>query len=111
MNSNFTGNSATFGGVFVNYGNIDVTSSNFSNNTAMDWGGVIFNYNIAKINFSSLIGNTANMGNDLYNSMGLMDASLNWWGSNNGPSANNYDTTVLSWMVLTLTSKPLYHIR
>lgn len=106
MNSNFTGNSATFGGVFVNYGNIDVTSSNFSNNTAMDWGGVIFNYNIAKINFSSLIGNTANMGNDLYNSMGLMDASLNWWGSNNGPSDNNYNTTVLSWMVLTLTSNP-----
>ena len=70
INCNFTGNSATFGGVFVNYGNIDATSSNFSNNTAMNWGGVIFNYNTVKINFSSLIGNNANMGNDLYNSIG-----------------------------------------
>ena len=106
IHSNFTGNSATFGGVFVNYGNIDVNSSNFSNNTAMNWGGVIFNYNTVKINFSSLIGNTANMGNDLYNSMGIMDGSLNWWGSNNGPSDNNYDTTTSSWLVLTLTSNP-----
>ncbi len=106
IHSNFTGNRATFGGVFVNYGNIDVTSSNFSNNTAMNWGGVIFNYSTVKINFSSLIGNTANMGNDLYNSMGVMDASQNWWGSNNGPSDNNYDTTVPSWLVLTLTSNP-----
>ncbi|MGB7970313.1 MAG: chitobiase/beta-hexosaminidase C-terminal domain-containing protein [Methanobacterium sp.] len=104
MNCNFTGNSATFGGVFVNYGNIEATSSNFSNNTAMDWGGVIFNYNAVKINFSSLIGNNANMGNDLYNSIGVLDASLNWWGTNNGPLDNNYDTTAPSWLVLTLTS-------
>ena len=106
INSNFTGNSASFGGVFVNYGNIDVASSNFSNNTAKNWGGVIFNYSTVKINFSSLIGNTANIGNALYNSIGVMDASLNWWGSNNGPSDNNYDTTASSWLVLTLTSKP-----
>jgi predicted outer membrane repeat protein len=103
-NSNFTGNSATFGGVFVNYGNIDITGSSFSNNMAMEWGGVIFNYDTVKINFSSLIGNTANTGNDLYNYMGIIDASLNWWGSNNGPINNIYGTTVPSWMLLTVSS-------
>ena len=104
LKSTFIGNNATFGGVFVNYGNIDITDSSFSNNTAMEWGGAIFNYNTVKLNFSSLIGNIANTGNSLYNYMGLMDASQNWWGSNFGPSNNIYGTTVTSWIILTVNS-------
>ncbi len=81
-NSTFLGNSGNFGGAFVNYGNVNVTGCTFTSNTANQWGGVIYNYGTAKINFNRIIRNTDGTGKAIYNYNSVMDASLNWWGTN-----------------------------
>lgn len=106
-NSTFIGNTATFGGVVVNYGIVNFTSSSFSNNNASQYGGFIFNYSMAQIHFNRIIGNTAIIGNAIYNSYGNTDASLNWWGSNAGPPIGDVSgIKVPLWLVLTVTANP-----
>ena len=73
-------------GIIYNGGNLDVNSSVFINNTAA-YGGAIYNNHNANIKNSIFINNTAKyLGDDLFNRLGTMNASSNWWGSNEGPA-------------------------
>ena len=86
---------------------MNFTSSSFSNNNASQYGGFIFNYSMAQIHFNRIIGNTAIIGNAIYNSYGNTDASLNWWGSNAGPPIGDVSgIKVPLWLVLTVTANP-----
>ncbi len=106
-NSTFIYNTATFGGVVVNYGIVNLADNNLSNNKASQYGGFIFNYSTAEIHFNRIIGNTAIAGNAIYNSNGNLDASLNWWGSNAGPPIGDVSgITIPLWLVLTVTANP-----
>ncbi|MGB9977628.1 beta strand repeat-containing protein, partial [Methanobacterium sp.] len=67
-NSTFSGNIADYGGAIYNYnGNISITGGNFTANTAIN-GGVIVNYGNLNISGSNFLNNTANGAED--NSMG-----------------------------------------
>ena len=109
-NSTFTCNSALDSGAINNgYENLTVDYCTFINNTASLDGGAIYNMGNMIIHFSRIIGNTAYNGNAIYNhnfSM-LLDVSLNWWGSNAGPSvADLYGATAPSWLVLKVIASP-----
>ena len=67
-----------------------VTNSNFINNSAtgvVPRGGAIHaSASSATVNFNRFIGNTATYGGAIYSdTLGYVDATLNWWGSNTGP--------------------------
>jgi len=108
--STFTGNTvATAGGAISNTGGtLTVTSSTFANNSALN-GGAIFNYGTGYVNFCRIVGNTATNGNAIYNYGGNVDATNNWWGSNE-PNFSSliYGSYVTSdpWIVLTVTADP-----
>ena len=73
-------------------------------------GGAIVNTGDANINFSRIIGNSAINGSAIFNSGNLMDASLNWWGSNIDPSSNVYgNVTVTPWLILKMITSPKNH--
>ncbi len=108
-NSTFTGNTVTngSGGALMNlFGDLNVTNSTFSGNNAT-YGGAIMNwYGDAVLQFNRIVGNTASLGSAIYCDYGTLDATLNWWGSNNSPADKvatgmegivNYDP----WIVLT----------
>ena len=105
--SNFTGNNASYGGAIYNGGSLSLTGNTFIGNNATD-GGAIMTYDTSNIHFNRIIGNTATNCNDIYNG-GTADASLNWWGSNNGPSTGDIQSTVISspWLVLNITANPV----
>ncbi|HTX61092.1 MAG TPA: chitobiase/beta-hexosaminidase C-terminal domain-containing protein [Methanobacterium sp.] len=112
----FTGNSAKRGGAIFTDGISTVTGSTFTGNTA-NKGGAFFNYGgdaTSRIfKFNRIVGNNLE-GSDIYNDMGTIDATLNWWGSNNSPAeridinTGNPGTTVLydPWIVLSITANP-----
>ena len=106
--SNFNNNTATDGGAIFSMGSLTVTSSNLNNNTANNDGGAIYcEIGIINVNFSRIVGNTASLGNAFY-SNGLINATLNWWGSNN-PDFNNLISGLVSttpWIVLNITANP-----
>ena len=85
-----------------------VTNSNFINNSAtgvVPRGGAIHaSASSATVNFNRFIGNTATYGGAIYSdTLGYVDASLNWWGSNAGPAPaliNGTTVTVTPWLVL-----------
>lgn len=114
-----------YGGAIYNVGFMNVTASNFANNNATNWGGAVFGYSDRLIiNGSSFTNNTAAQGGAIYNSgnstinfnriienngyaiystAGTVNATLNWWGSNNGPLTNEViGANVTSWLVLTI---------
>lgn len=110
-NINFNGNAVTYeGGAIENDGTLDVTCSNFIGNTANYAGGAILNYGDGNVNFNRIIGNTARIGSAIYG--GPLDATLNWWGSNNGDFGGllydgeggtvNFDP----WIILTVNVNP-----
>ena len=119
-NSNFTDNTADategYGGAIENYGTLNVTSCNFTGNSAGVAGGAIDNYagevngtiyvGIINAHFNRFEDNSAPEGSAINNENGMIDATLNWWGSNNNPSENVFDATVTPWMVLTVTANP-----
>ena len=108
-NSTFIGNKATgYGGAIINYvtGTLNVTSSTLTNNKATN-GGAIENYGTANVHFSRIVRNTASIGNAIHSGTGTVNSSLNWWGSNNGPSTGDVvGTPVNSWLVLKLSASP-----
>ena len=112
--STFTNNTAFDGGAIDNYGNIanlNMKSNNLINNSAFDLGGAISNYlgGIANINFNRIIGNIAPTDSSIYNdnTNGSINATLNWWGSNDDPSGNvNNAVDVSPWLVLTTINTP-----
>jgi uncharacterized repeat protein (TIGR01451 family) len=84
-NSTFINNTATTnGGAIGNSGTLNVTGSTFIGNHADNCGGAIVTdpSSHIEIHYCSLIGNTASMGNVIYN-QGYLNATDNWWGSNN----------------------------
>ena len=129
-NDTFTNNNATkMGGAISNAGTLTNTNSIFTNNTTINDGGAIYNEgtiteinNIFKNNtavfggaiysqgsnsvvkFCRIVGNT---NNEIYSIENILDANLNWWGSNNNPSSrvNSY-VNVTSWLVLSIKANP-----
>ena len=104
----FTGNTAYNGGAIYNKGTLNVSGCTFTDNTATNQGGVIYNIGgSCVLHFNRIVGNTANFGSAIYNNnttSGSVDASLNWWGSNNGPNDQVVGVNVPSWLVLTINA-------
>jgi hypothetical protein len=88
--SNFINNTASSGGAINNYystSTLKIIDSTLKDNVAYDNGGAISNSGLAKINYNKLIGNTATTGSAIYSDTSVkVNAILNWWGSNTGPS-------------------------
>ena len=85
---------------------LHVAESSFVGNSAVN-GGAIVNTGDANINFSRFIGNSAINGSAIFNSGNLMDASLNWWGTNIDPSINVYgNVTVTPWLIFKMITSP-----
>jgi methionine-rich copper-binding protein CopC len=107
---NIYNNTANSGGGIFNYqGTGTVTGSNIYNNTATSWGGGIDNaVSNMTLTFCRIIGNTAPSGTAIYcDSGGSVNATLNWWGSNNNPSSNVYgNVNVNPWLVLNVVANP-----
>ena len=87
---------------------LTIGESSFINNKAINGdGGAIATTGDAYISFSRIIGNSAINGSAIYNSGDLMDASLNWWGTNMDPSNDVYgNVTVTPWLILKMTANP-----
>ena len=93
----------------VNYEpNMTVTSNNFIGNTVtLGNGGAMTSNGNATINFNRIINNTALNGSAIYNYGEMIDATLNWWGSNAGPlNEVSGNITVTPWIVLNITANP-----
>jgi len=119
---NFTGNTATDGGGAIanSEGTLTLTDNTFASNTATGgYGGAIFTYALynyittATLHFNRIVGNTAKYGNAIYNNVGKVDATLNWWGCNTKASvekqiSNNNGGTVTydPWIVLSISANP-----
>lgn len=103
-NCTFTLNHASHGGVLANENRLNVTGSNFYSNSATT-GTTLYNINngIATLHFNRIVGNTGTT--EIDNFQGTVNATLNWWGSNNNPGekiigAVSYDP----WLVLNITA-------
>ncbi len=112
--SNIYGNTAQYGGGIINfYSSMSVTSCNIYNNTADMSGGGISNgyYGSMSVRFCRIIGNEAGYGSDIYDMYSYsetVDATLNWWGSNEDPGSRVYgDVTISPWLVFNLTANPI----
>ena len=94
-------------GIVFNGGILNVENTSFINNSA-SYGGAIYNYNIANIKYSIFLNNKATyLGNDVFNRLGKMNASSNWWGSNEGPISDKAyrflgDLILDNWIIMTL---------
>lgn len=91
------------GGAIYNLGYLNVSMSKLTNNNAAN-GGAIYCYFGDKsfVNFNQITGNQP-LGGEIYCPFGMVDANLNWWGSNLDPSnLVNYGVNVTSWMVMNL---------
>ena len=116
-NCNFINNKAistgSGGAIFNAFSNLYVTGCDFVNNSGTGVapkGGAISNSAASgTVQFNRFIGNTATVGNAIYNDglLGSFDASYNWWGTNSDPSAMvSGPVTVGPWMVLTSNATP-----
>jgi len=110
--SDFEGNTATYGGGAIanRYGTLTITDSNFEGNTATVNGGAITNeVGTVTAHFNRIVGNSPG-NSEIYNNDdtgGTVDATLNWWGSNDDPSGKVVgDVDVDPWLVLTVTADP-----
>lgn len=95
--SNNTAANGSGGAIIVETGPLTVTTSSFSGNSAGNRGGAVFSASSAAISYSRLVGNTvpvATNGLTVFNSGGVASADNNWWGSNAGPSANDFRNNV-----------------
>ena len=103
MTNNAPNDSSTDNGPYLLIG-----ESSFIDNNAIDGdGGAIATNGDANISFSRIIGNSAVNGSAIYNSGDLMDASLNWWGTNMDPSINVYGNVIVTpWLILRMTANP-----
>jgi len=91
------------GGAIYNLGYLNVSMSKLNNNIAAN-GGAIYCYNgyNSFVNFNQITNNRPLTG-EIYCPYGMVDANLNWWGSNLDPSnLINYGVNVTSWMVMGL---------
>jgi len=114
-NSAFYNNTAQYGGAILEYGNLSVTNSTFMGNTATINGGAIVHYGVdastVVLHFNRIVGNSPNT-SQIHSEYIVMDATLNWWGSNLDPSVYVSKGTsgivnVTSWLVLNITADPI----
>lgn len=105
-------NAGDGGGIFNELDTLNVTGSNFTSNSATN-GGAIYNQGPANVHFNRIVGNTAIQGSAIYNGMGTVNATHNWWGSNNPNFSNmiseidTYTVTYSPWLYLTFAAAPL----
>ena len=94
--STFSGNNApqgSGGAIIVESGPLALTTSSLSGNTAGVAGGAISSTGSASVTFSRLVGNSVGNplnGLTLFTNAGSFTADDNWWGSNAGPSTNDF---------------------
>ncbi|OWT33614.1 hypothetical protein BGI41_01520 [Methanobrevibacter sp. 87.7] len=94
-------------GVIFNGGILNIENSSFINNSA-GYGGAIYNYKTTNIKYSIFLDNKAKyLGNDIFNRIGTMNASSNWWGSNEGPNSDKAyrflgNLILDNWIIMTL---------
>jgi hypothetical protein len=96
--SSFQGNTATNGSggaiIVESGGPLTVSTSSFAANQAAISGGAIFaGGSAASVTYSRLVGNTVTSpvnGLALFRGAGTFTANDNWWGSNSGPTANDF---------------------
>jgi hypothetical protein len=94
--TSFSGNNApngNGGAMIVESGPLTLTTSSLSGNTAGVSGGAVFSSGSASVTFSRLVGNSTTNplnGLTLFASAGPFTADDNWWGTNTGPSANDF---------------------
>ena len=101
-NTTFIYNSANEGGAIYNSGALTMISNVVTGNNANQGGAIYNSGSNVSVNYNQIYGN----GGAIYNT-GTMNATHNWWGSNNGPSTNEIygKVTVTPWMVTpTVTS-------
>jgi uncharacterized repeat protein (TIGR01451 family) len=109
----FMGNNANNGGAIVNWeSKTDIVGCIFMNNTATK-GGALYNYGTGNLtaHFNSFIGNTALVGNVILNEGVSVNATDNWWGSNNPLWTNLISTnggTIdnSTWLYMTINATP-----
>ena len=112
--SNFVGDQ---GSAIANFGTLSITGSILRNNTATE-GAAIYNCAlsnfITNINFNQFIQNIGiyvPSAPNIISSLDNVNAELNWWGSNNGPTgiymlSDGLDPLpVNTWLVLTVAAK------
>lgn len=87
------------GAIYIDEHNCTITGCNFYQNTADNHGGAIYigdwfvthGGGVVTVKYSQFVGNTASAGQDIwirYAASNLVNATLNWWGSNAGPTVN-----------------------
>ncbi|MBP2044964.1 DUF11 domain-containing protein [Methanobacterium aggregans] len=115
-NTALTNNNASRGGAIINIGNLNVTNSTLANNNATNYGGALFNFVRGEttpriVNFNRIVGNNASYGSAIYCLYGAVDATLNWWGSNDPVwtnlilnNAGTIDTS--TWLYMTINATP-----
>ncbi|MGB9937104.1 MAG: NosD domain-containing protein [Methanobacterium sp.] len=110
IDSYFNNNTADFGGAISNHGNLNVTGSIFTGNNATNGNSISISngWEIdanAQINFNYILNNIGSF--DIYCDTGTVDANLNWWGSNTGPTIGRlYNVAAPLWLVFNLTASP-----
>jgi large repetitive protein len=104
-------------------GNVTITKSSFTGNTAnVNGGAIYFNDNATQgsaptltANYNRIVGNTAVSGNGLYSgsATGTVSIENTWWGCNAGPSTAPCDRVAgvnaadfNPWLKLSLTANP-----
>jgi len=113
-NCTFTSNTAQHvaGGIMNWYGNLEVISSTLTNNTASMEGNAISNYGPAENNipvelhFNRITGNGEYT---LFSNSNMLNATDNWWGSNN-PNFSTMISGIVTyspWLYMTFTAAPL----
>ena len=112
INSTFTGNGATYGGVFINYGKkeavglpgvITVRNTLFELNSAYI-GGVVYNEQYIDFEDCVFIDNEAEEGNVISSEKELvLSVNNNWWGKNN-ISEEEIGFMPETWRILTFTN-------
>ncbi|MCL2156623.1 MAG: right-handed parallel beta-helix repeat-containing protein [Methanobrevibacter sp.] len=75
IDNNATGIDSSRGGAISNTGNLTVNSCNFTDNNARDYGGAIFNWGNMSLSNNIMIGNSAGLGQMIYNngSIGVLN--------------------------------------
>ena len=107
--SNFSYNTAENGGAIYNNNNLIANSSTFFRNNAHDEGGAIYSEGDVTMHFNRIVANTAELGSAIYNSKGDINATDNWWGSNDPEFETliDGDANYSPWLYLTFSADPV----
>ncbi len=113
IDSNIYKNTGNQGGaVNSEIGNLKIKNSNIYNNKGY-YGGGIYNYNSASMNYCRFFGNTATIGNVIFNRGGPLNAAFNWWGYNSAAkiaseiyNLGNDKVIYKPWIVLSIKANP-----